>query len=475
MKRPLLLIAFSVLPWALAVAGLGWLIVQRFPPSGMVVFDVPFDGRSAWINPFLPGERVSSPGPQEDAWVGQRLFDDPVYTSARIPGVYDEVEINMEFRPIRQTLAELGLVKDANAGAIDFQPIWFAPLQDEAWKKTPQGFHRATDDGSVAVWHATATMPSLSDPASATHTTRVTLRGTHDIYAVPAGGQLRFDVDIQDVNRASGPDTVLMRLYRDGEELSREALGIGGRFDQGMGMVTQKTINVTDALPGVYRIQIVADDDVFIRAITTNARHWVVGPRLFFGDDVGFATSTLQGLTWTDSRHAVLETFHVEGLQRVTLGGDAVTISRMHEPFRLDRTDALRTPQRFSAPKGDVRVIGDGWFAFSPDAWFAPQPRRLTDALDPVAEQVTTILTPYERPMDLGDGWVQSITRFRLDPSQDTIRLALSVPGIITRSGALDIRRIVLTYRRAPLSFEQWFAIAKQEAGNVIRRLRNRL
>jgi hypothetical protein len=480
MKRPSLLLALCVLPWAMVVAGLSWLLIQRFPPSGRVTFDVPFDGRSAWINPFLPSERVTPPGVQADGWRGQRILQDPVYTSARVPGVYDRVDVGIEFRPVRQPLVELGAIRNLAAGEIEFSPLWFAPLQDASWKEESDvGFRRVdaktTDTRTTAVWHASSTMPALSDVAMPMQTTRVTIRGGHDIYAVPADGVVTFRFAIQDANRSSGGDTVIFRLFRGTEQIGSDALGIGGTQDAAMGPVLNKTITIPHASPGVYRIQIIMDDDVFIRSIATTARHWVLGPRLVFGDDVGYATSTRPGIAWSDSRHLVLETFHHEGLQRVTFGSDGVSIIKTHEPYPLDRTDQETTPVLLNAPDGDMRIIGDGWFSFSADAWFAPQPRHITDATDPAAEGITRVLTPYERPEDLGGGWYRAHASFALDPAQDVFRMALSAPGLLTRSGAVDIRRVTLTYQRPSLYGDEWWYVIRQEAVNAWRRLRSSL
>ena len=197
-----------------------------------------------------------------------------------------------------------------------------------------------------------------------------------------------------------------------------------------------------------------------------------MGPRLVFGDTVGYAPTTQAGAVWSDSRHLTLETFHVEGMQRVVYGGANVKISRTHEPFQIDRQDSEVSPQRLVAPVGDLRIIGDGWFTFTPDAFFAPQPRRVTDFMDPEAEGIRAVLTPYERPVPLGDGWYRASVRFKLEPSANNVRLALSAPNLLTRAGAVDIRRFRLTYRRQPLTLSEWWRVVRQEAGNAWRRVK---
>jgi len=486
MNRDAIIRTLFVIPWLAAISVIGWVLIQRFPPSGTVAFDVPFDGSSAWMDPFLPAERTSSPGLQEGGWRGQRIYQDPVYTAARVPGVYDEVEVVLEFRPVRQTLIEFGILRDDASLSFDFQPLWFAPLQEEAWSPASSGLRNGfVRDGSsdallassnyqkLAVWHASSTPLAMRDERQDAEKTEVSLRGSHDFWALPSGDTLSFAFELQDSNRKKGRDTVVFHVMKNERIIHSDAVGIGGSQDEKMGTVVSKKIEVSGLEPGAYRIQVIAEDDVFIRSITTPTRRWVVGPRLSFGDLVGYRDDTQTGTAWSDSRHLVLETFHTEGLQTVAFGGDEVNVSRTHDAFQLDRTDTETIPQKLVAPVGDIRVIGDGWFAFKPEAFFAPHPRRITAWTDPDTEGIDAVVTPYARPTPLEDGWYRGTVRFKLDPARDHSRFALSAPGLLTRAGAVDIRRVTLTYRRPPLSASEWFRVVRQEIANAWHRIKS--
>ena len=477
--------AFFALPWFLAMAGLVWLFILRFPPSGTVEFDIPFDGRSAWVDPFLPSERVTPPGEQEGGWRGQRIMGDPVYGSVRIPGAYDDVEVGVEFRAIRQPLIELGVQRTSDPMSYEYTPIWFEPLKGDDWTPaasgdrvgyvrsgSPQALLSTAASEQLLAWHASATMPVLNDENAMEKTTRLSLRGAHDFWAVPSDGTIAFTFEFQDANRSRGGDAIIVRVTRDGEEIRSDAVGAGGSRDEKMGRVFTKSMRIERAKPGVYRIQVVMDDDLFIRSITTPCVHWVVGPRLVFGDLVGYSTSTPPGIAWSNSRHLVLETFHNKGIQRVTFGSAAATISKTHDQVTLDRMDTGSAPQTLVAPNGDIRIVGDGWFAFSAESFFAPEPRRVTVDTDPIREGANAILTPYVRPQPLGDGWYRATVRVALDPGFDRVRLALSVPGIASRAGSVDIRRITLSYARPPLAGREWLRVIRREVANAWRRIK---
>ncbi len=473
-------VLFAV-PWIICGVLLSWFVVKRFPISGVFETTTTMDGGSPFLHPFLPSGRVSSPGVQEEGWIGQRILGDPVYGSARVPGPYETVELEVEFRPIRQPLLEFGVARDVGGQDLELVPMFFEELQDKAWREVPGGYVRggvdpirltdANPDG-LAVWHATTTMPLYADEARSDRgRVEVSLRGAHDFYLVPAGGEIDMTLELQDANRKEGRTVAVFRVFRGEEEIQRKVLETNARRDTRMGTVFEHRIHVRDAEAGVYRIRMQADDDVFIRGIETSSKRWVIGPRLNFGDVVGYATSTFAGTAWTDSQHLVAETFHQEGLQTVTLGSDAVDVERTHEGFRLDREQRDASVRQLSAPNGDIRIVGDGWFALTPDAFFVPQPLRVTDGTRLAYEGIVGVVTPYVRPEDLGDGWYRAQFSFPLEGTEDSVRLVLSAPGILSRAGAVDLRKITARYVRPKLTFLEWRAALLQELKNAWRRL----
>jgi hypothetical protein len=475
-----IVIPIFTLPWIAAGAMIAWILIQRFPPNGTFKAATDFGTADAFIRPFLPSERVSVPGSQPDGWTGQRITGDPTYMTARVPGPYDSVDVEIEFRPLRQPLLEFGLVKDAAGKELDLEPLYFEGLMSSAWWKEIGGYVRLGttslrlkngDTHGVAAWDATTTMPRLEDPAGILMETRVSLRGAHDFYLVPAGGVVDVTFRLQDVNRARGNTTAAFRVFRGEEEIKRESIGTSGSRDVGLSGVFEHRVRITDASSGVYRISMQSDDDVFIRSIVTVNRHWVVGPRLNFGDAVGYATSTPAGTAWTNSRHLVAETFHREGLQTVSLGSASAKVTKTHETFRLDRTDSETRAVKLFAPQGDVRFVGDGWFALREDAFFEPKPTRLSDGTDVDREGIDAVVTSFEKPEVLDDGWYRATRKFKIDGTVDTLRFVLSAPGIMNRAGAVDIRRMTFTYRREPLTLEGWLQVLKQEIVNALHRL----
>ena len=125
---------FLALPWIACVFAVAYLAIQRFPPNGIFVVTSKMDGTSPFANPFLPSERVTPPGKQAEGWSGQRVMGDPTYFNARVPGPYDTVDIDLEFKPVHQPLLEFGVVRDATGNDLELHPMYFESLESNDWR-----------------------------------------------------------------------------------------------------------------------------------------------------------------------------------------------------------------------------------------------------------------------------------------------------------------------------------------------------
>lgn len=475
---------FLILPWLAVVVGFAWFILLRFPLDGVRRFDFPFDGSRPWFEPFLPGQRVTPAGPQPDGWIGQRILMDPVYAGLRLPGVFDTVDVSLELRTIRQPLVELGIVRRLEPFEVENQPIYSQQLQ-KGWREVQvgdvHGYVREDQPDSVLTeapldrvltWYASTTAPALMDVTSTTKTVQTSLRGTHDLYFIPVSGSVVFEFGFQDMNRSGGGNSVSFRLTKEDELLQTDSLSLSGSLDTRPNHLVEKTLSFKGLEAGTYRLSLSASDDVFLRRIQTSAKHWVIGPRFFAGDTVGWSTSTLPLSVWTNSRHLAVETLHKEGLQTVSFGNSAVAMTETHHSYALDRqASELAGDLKVLGPQGNVRVIGDGYFAFDREALFLPRPRRLTDASDPLAEGILAVVTPYKRPTSTIDGWTSIQARYTLPQGVDSYKLSLSAPGLFSRRGAVDIRRVGLVYERLPISWRTAWYYLKQELAAAWRRM----
>ena len=473
------LIVLCILPWVIAGCAFAWVMAKHFPADGKFTMRIPVDGRSPWFEAFLPGQRASSPGRQPDGWTGQRITDDPVYARLRLPGAYDQADIRVEFRPNNQPLLELGVARGtAPSESFELSPLWSQELASSTFERvmTPNGpwwirpnSSRSPQENTAEAnvfWHATGTIAEawMDHGPLIPQTVSSSLRGTHDYWFVPVDGRVDLSLVLQDMNRSAHHSTATFRLMRDQELIWSDAVSFGGENDAKPSALVTKAMKFSDLKPGVYRLSVLSDDSIFIRSWTTDEKRWVIGPRVYFADEVGYSTSTKPVSVWTNSHHLDIKTLHPEGLQTVLLGNNArVAITQTHQTFTLNRDATERQGDvRLSAPKGNVWTSGDGYISWSRDALFYPSPRRLTDETHLDDEAIDAVATTYEAPISLGDGWYASTFRVALDPSQDRLKLVLSAPGVAKRNASVDIRAFDVTYIRPSLR-EDWWQPFKRE------------
>ncbi len=448
--------------------------------------DIPLDGRSPWFEAFLPGQRASSPGLQPDGWIGQRITNEPVYARLRVPGAYDSADIRVEFRPGSQSLLEFGADRGVgNDSAFELYPLWSSEIASAHFTRTTvdgvSWWMRsgATEDDLLKpnegrlYWHASGTRSDvwMDHGPVVPETVSSSLRGTHDFWFVPVDGKIDITLALQDMNRSPHHTTATFRLMRNDELLWSDAMSFGGEKDIKTSVVTQKEAHFTNLAPGAYRFSVLSDDNVFIRAWTTTAKHWVIGPRVYFADEVGYGTSTRSVSVWTNSQHLEVKALYDTGHQTVSLGKTAVAIEKTHDTYAVTRHATEREGvTTLASPKGNVWTTGDGYVSWRKEALFFPSPRRFTDETRLVDEAVQAVASTYEAPQPLGDGWYAgTIHNIRLDPTLDRLKVVLAAPGIVRRDAAVDIRRFVVTYHRPPFR-TGWWNTVKQELLRAWRR-----
>jgi len=488
MKFETLLKFFAMLiPWCAAVGIFLYVMSIRFPLDGTVSFSQAFDGSGVWFTPFAPGERVTSPGLQNDGWRGQRILDEPVYAGARWPGAYDYLKLELDLRTVRQPLIEIGLLRDEATRAYEMKPLWSEVIQTDAWREVTventHGFVRAdlpddalleTNPEYLMTWHASTTDTAIGDAGDVVmNSYEVSLRGTHHFHVLPINGEMRFQFAIQDMNRnREGKNTAAVRVTCDDEIIWTSAGSASGLHDARPSEVFTEEVRLTNLAPCAYRLSFLADNDFFIREIGTTAKHWVIGPEIFFGDRVGYRATSTPAIAWTNSQHAVANAVHNEGKQEVEFGSARTNIRETHDLYVLNRVSGERdNAVRVFAPEGNVRLIGDGYFALTEDAIFFPSPRRLTAESLPEEEGIRAILTPYTKAQKLsGDFW-RTTVNFDLLQNQDKLQFSLAAPGIDRVNGAVDIRHVDLRYSRPALSVEEWFSRVKLEISLALKRI----
>jgi len=108
-------------------------------------------------------------------------------------------------------------------------------------------------------------------------------------------------------------------------------------------------------------------------------------------------------------------------------------------------------------PYGDVKIVGDGKFAFSAGAFFDPDPVQLNSYTDLDSLGVDYLLTTYAPPTEDG-AWLYGSATYWLSEVVDEngdITFAISTPGLRELQQTIDLHAITVRFLKEPMSWDE--------------------
>ncbi len=448
-----------------------WLLILDIRPAGIREATLVPNHRSPILERPLPGTRVAV---EDGAFI---VKGDPVYFSVHTPQTtYDEVEIEIEFNIKNQPIVEIGPQVDIFSGAFNLKPFYNEIIEEIDWERhetfgstlyTKEEIDSADDffdqepaRYTVGTYHAELQNPyreagyrSLGRRQSVD----MDLRGYHKIVTYIKNEDLLWDFTFTDMNRTLGRDDILLRVVNEqgGILLEKKVEDDGNaREDQEMSKIDMQ-IEIEDLPEGVYSIEVIVTDDIFIRNISTNQRYVTFVNTLNIGDTIGYREKVNPVSFTTNATVFSLQTLHNESLQTVEIDSHAIEIHETHTQFYeiIDST-GLRTGV---IPKGDVTVVGNGKFAFSTSSFFEPDTTPIGPYTDLGNQGIEAILTTYESPRIIDGHYVANQTYdLAAFPAGSDMRFAISAPFIESFEGYVNIYKITARFKKDPIDFKQF-------------------
>ena len=465
-----------IIIWSLPIFLLGGLLWNYLAPSGERVVRYEMGEVSPFVQRLLPDERVGELTSRDgDNYV--TLLDEPVYFSVTPPpGNFKTVNIEVAFDPGGTPTFEIGGLKDVAAQAFDFQPLSNSLLEYLDWtrhdldgrlaifSRDPQSGAYLTfletppDRAIVATYRAdfpTAFSLSSYTPLGSRQKFDVSLRGPHELLTYIKDEDFSLNLMYTDVNRTYGVDDGFVRVYDKNGNLMTELVirDDGNIYDNQE--PSERTLLELDGRAwseGVYRIVMSGTSDIFWRSIETSQRYLVVKNRVFIGDDVGFLPKPRATSLFTNAERVTLETQHIEGLQTVSAGGTAIVIDEVGAKY--SSTVPGTGVVELKSPVGDVKLTGEGKYAFSRQSFFDPDPSALTAFTDIESSAVEHVLANLA-PVREVDGWRVASADFEtstLAVENDAYKFALSAPGIHDNLGQVSVQAVTVTFLKPAAS-----------------------
>lgn len=484
----------------------GDIIKKNFVFDGVFETEYDFNTESPFISLLKPRGRVDQEIKQDENGVYyQRLFIDPVYTDIEVPRSFDTLKVVLQYKNPYEQLFELGLSSGENSPNFTFKPIENKLIDNliasDSWnileedgyllfQKIPE-YESIRDflksppvHKKIAAYNVDLNynykIPTYQSPEvrSEIHTS---LRGAHSFYTyVGKGEDLSIEFTFQDVNRVENSDEIDIRLEYYDREILTEHIDDDGVIDDSasMGAPFKKNIEIKQPPEGLYRVNIKSSDDIFIRDIVTDQKYITFIDHVYLADNVGYWNEhyperyeSTDIVTNIEKLRTI--TSHEEGFQEVHFGEHRTVVDQKHILFTV--LNPLSTRNRYvdtiHVEHNDIKLIGNGLFAFSNDMFFDPLPFEVTG--DPSVNidnyGIDYLIAQYRPPVHEGDWYTQELT-FDLTAIRDKdnkYRLAFSFPYSQRDETDIRLSRIALTYIGESINYNVFY----QKIVNYIKRV----
>lgn len=296
------------------------------------------------------------------------------------------------------------------------------------------------------------------------------IRGAHEIYTYLGDGEnLDFTFTIQDANRHDGADPFTVTVYNSSDEIVySESVADDGETHANGNILPERTLRVlVEDIPfGIYRLQVdIANDDVFIKRIESQQSLIVFKGHVYLTDSNEYQTilgerkfpaTTL----YTNSSSISSRTAHNAGLQTLRVGSDFVSMTDRHVDYMLS---GLLGVTQIVSPLNDVKIEGDGYFAFSEDQFFDPE-GLFTSKIDsvPDVDAYDFIIAHYPEPITI-DGWLYSEATIEVPylyfgaGNEYVTELLFTMPGLPEDGKQLMVKSVSVIFEKEPITINNLF------------------
>jgi len=276
--------------------------------------------------------------------------------------------------------------------------------------------------------------------------TETSLRGNLSVFIRVDQSPLILKVVKQDMNSYDGEDKLKIKVSKGGKNLAERTIADDGLVDANLLKLKsqEEIITLDDIDPGIYQLDLLDESnsaDMLITRIEVNQS------KVIFKNNI-FPLGNTPTALWTNIDNLDVITVHDVGLQTIKLDDQYdLKIDQRDKKYSFDLREltgnkATNKIYKLVSPKNDLIIDGNGYFAFSEEAFFLPEiikTEKLND-LDSL-DGVDYLLTGYKLPKTEGE-WFTAEAYFDLkdiNVDGDTLYFSLEVPQIAKYGGELEI------------------------------------
>ncbi len=465
---------------AFAASVLVWLAYVNIVPLGVYKVIWKAGMISARVTPLVPESRVSEVKIASDGTPYRTITNEPINFDVKIPRNFDTAEVSVKFNG-NEKIFEIGGLASRQTWTSEMLPAENSVIDGLKWTrvagdglflyernpvfKTISAFLSAMPTEGVAVYRASgfpSAPPENYRSSSTDKKYQVAFRGATTIKTYLKNEKLDFLFKTQDVNRGAGADGFTATATLDGNEIARAIFADDNDTSSSGKFSPLRDLRLYTDLPltGIVTISLPAPDDVIFRETITAQTKFIFANRIYLADNTGYAKSPSAATVVTDGKKVSATTSHATSFQTVKIGTTNLAVNDLNTPFvSLINYKEEKTVPIVSA-LGDLRLETAGFFAFSSDNYWRPDPPQLTSESDLLKDGINYILTSYVPPLHSGLWRLATVTYDfnRLAKFGRSVNFVLSLPGK-NSADIFNVAEIDVTFKRQPLEWRDLGAV----------------
>ena len=275
----------------------------------------------------------------------------------------------------------------------------------------------------------------------------IPLRGSHSFLVRVDKKPLILKITKQDTNWYKGEDRFKISVLNGQNTLIEKTINDDGITDTSMLKADpqEKTITLENIEPGTYQVNMAYEGKTISDSIITKIE--INQEKIIFKDGV-FIEGNKPVILWTNSSKLDVLTSHTRSLQTLKIDNQYdIKIEKVKETYSLDLKSLTGEKEeghlcQLNSPKSDLRISGNGYFAFSQDSFFDPEIIKTIDLaeLDDL-ENIDYVLAAYSKPKE-DNNWLTAEVFFDLEnikTDDDKLYFSLEVPDLNNYGGELEI------------------------------------
>jgi len=394
------------------------LLMLSVSPSGKASYKTNFIKDSYFFGKLSPQERIVIDNQA-------KIVGEPVYFSLFTHRPFSKAKLTIDFST-PPDLLEIGLRRDKTVWNFDLKPLYSSTVEKLA--SSPKSF---VEDG-IILWQKEkkynsldsflSHLPRLSSVISYRYALpnnfkmseqgsgeiknyKIGLRGAFQFYTYSSGQPIELSLDIKDRNESVKPSDTELNIYKGSELVSSQKV-----VDEQKQVDKNIFIRSKNLEPGVYRVELKADDDIISENLKTAQKKIAFTGRLWIVE-----SDNLPKNIYSDSETISAQTNNPSSRQTVLVDGKKLNLEETYKQFSLLTLDNSRKLKEVVISKRDIILSGDGVWSFSKDCFFDPTIKTLTAASKEDALGADYLIASYLPVQKLDNGFYRASVDFDLN------------------------------------------------------------